>query len=95
MPHTDSLAMTLAEAILIEDHFEHGELDPLLPGTSELLSEARRVRFDAAIPPPKPRPPQEHPRRRIHRAAIACVLGMVGVFAVTYFTFLATPPTTW
>ncbi|MEA9986558.1 MULTISPECIES: hypothetical protein [Subtercola] len=88
MNNTDSLAMTLDEAILIEDQFDRGKLDPLLCGTRELINEARRVKLDAATQLPKPRPPQEHPKRRIHRAAIGCLIGMVGIFAGAYFVFM-------
>lgn len=42
-PLVKPLAMELDEANRISAHFEAGRLDPELPGTMELVNEARRI----------------------------------------------------
>ncbi len=37
--------MTLDEALRIEAQYDAGRLDPSLPGTADIVAEARRVRF--------------------------------------------------
>lgn len=41
--------MTLDEAVRIEQQFERGSLDLSLPGTSDIVAEAHRVRLKAEL----------------------------------------------
>lgn len=44
---TAKTSMTLEEASRIQQNYDSGVLDPQLPGTMELIYEARRVRLNA------------------------------------------------
>jgi len=61
--------MTVAEATRIVQQFEAGALDPELPGTMELVNEARRVGVVAAMWGTADGRPQ---RGRARRLVIVC-----------------------
>ena len=53
--------MTVQEAQRIEEQYSTGALDPSLPGTMEIINEARKTRLDAYMWVPL----QEVDRRRV------------------------------
>lgn len=79
--------MTVAEAALIVHQFEEGALDPDLPGTMELVDEARRVGVAASLWGAEDGRPHTARRRRLLMACcaiatITCV-GLTLVFATS------------
>jgi hypothetical protein len=81
-----SHAMTLHEANLIEENLLSGSLDPDLPGTAEVLNEARRVRFDAQLwGVPKTDPARKQVRRAV-AFAVLCVIAMIGALSLPFLT---------
>lgn len=79
--------MSLDEAERIQANFDRGALDPDLPGTMELVNEARRRSVTAQLWGTESRRPSRTARRFV---AICCAIVAVTMFALalSFFTFV-------